>query len=105
MPKIHVVDRNGTETVIEGEAGMSLMLNLRNVGGLDIAAICGGMCSCATCHVYVDPAWMEKLEEQSADEFELVEFSEHYKENSRLSCQIEMTDGLDGIRVTLAPED
>lgn len=105
MPKIHAVDRNGTETVIEGEAGMSLMLNLRNVGGLDIAAICGGMCSCATCHVYVDPAWMEKLEEQSPDEFELVEFSEHYNENSRLSCQIEMTDDLDGIRVTLAPED
>ena len=105
MPKIHAVDRDGTEKVIEGEAGMSLMLNLRNVGGLDIAAICGGMCSCATCHVYVDAAWAEKLEEQSPDEFELVEFSEHYKENSRLSCQIEMTDNLDGIRVTLAPED
>lgn len=105
MPKIHAVDRDGTEKVIEGEAGMSLMLNLRNVGGLDIAAICGGMCSCATCHVYVDAAWAEKLEEQSPDEFELVEFSEHYKENSRLSCQIEMTDDLDGIRVTLAPED
>ena len=105
MPKIHAVDRDGTEKVIEGETGMSLMLNLRNVGGLDVAAICGGMCSCATCHVYVDAAWAEKLEEQSPDEFELVEFSEHYKENSRLSCQIEMTDDLDGIRVTLAPED
>ena len=105
MPKIHAVDRDGTEKVIEGETGMSLMLNLRNVGGLDVAAICGGMCSCATCHVYVDAAWVEKLEEQSPDEFELVEFSEHYKENSRLSCQIEMTDDLDGIRVTLAPED
>lgn len=105
MPKIHAVDRDGTEKVIEGETGMSLMLNLRNIGGLDVAAICGGMCSCATCHVYVDAAWTEKLEEQSPDEFELVEFSEHYRENSRLSCQIEMTDDLDGIRVTLAPED
>ena len=105
MPKIHAVDRDGTEKVIEGKTGLSLMLNLRDTGGLDVAAICGGMCSCATCHVYVDAEWISKLDAQSPDEFELVEFSEHYKENSRLSCQIEMTDDLDGIRVTLAPED
>lgn len=105
MPKIHAVDRDGAEKVIEGEAGRSLMENLRDKGGLDIAAICGGMCSCATCHVYVDADWMGKLEAQSPDEFELVEFSDHYTENSRLSCQIEMTEELDGIRVTLAPEE
>lgn len=81
------------------------MVNLRDNGGLDIASICGGMCSCATCHVYVDPDWMDKIGAQEPDEYELVEFSEHYKENSRLSCQIEMSDDLDGIKVTLAPED
>jgi 2Fe-2S ferredoxin len=105
MPKIHAVDRNGTEKVIEGESGLSLMVNLRDNGGLDVAAICGGMCSCATCHVYVDPGWIGQLDAQSPDEFELIEFSEHYRENSRLSCQITMTDDLDGIRVTLAPEE
>ncbi|MBV7407455.1 2Fe-2S iron-sulfur cluster-binding protein [Maritimibacter sp. DP1N21-5] len=105
MPKIHATDRDGTKLEIEGDPGLSLMLNLRDKGGLDIASICGGMCSCATCHVYVDEGWLDKLEPQSPDEFELVEFSEHYKENSRLSCQIEMSDELDGITVTLAPED
>lgn len=105
MPKIHAIDRNGSEKVIDAETGISLMLNLRDKGGMDVAAICGGMCSCATCHVYVDAEWVAKLEEQSPDEFELIEFAEHYKENSRLSCQIEMSDALDGIRVTLAPEE
>lgn len=105
MPIIHAIDRDGTEKDIEAENGLSLMLNLRDKGGLDIAAICGGMCSCATCHVYVEQDWLEKLEPQSPDEFELVEFSAHYKDNSRLSCQIEMSDALDGIKVTLAPED
>ncbi|GKY89589.1 2Fe-2S iron-sulfur cluster-binding protein [Sinisalibacter aestuarii] len=105
MPIIHATDRDGTEKVIEAETGLSMMLNLRDNGGLDIASICGGSCSCATCHVYVDEDWLGKLDPQSPDEFELVEFTEHYRENSRLSCQIEMTDALDGIRVTLAPEE
>ncbi len=105
MPKINATDRDGTEKVIEAENGLSLMVNLRDNGGLDIASICGGMCSCAPCHVYVDPDWMDKIGAQEPDEYELVEFSEHYKENSRLSCQIEMSDDLDGIKVTLAPED
>ena len=105
MPKIHATDRDGTEKVIEADTGLSLMLNLRDKGGLDIASICGGMCSCATCHVYVDAEWLDKLEAQAPDEFELIEFSEHYRDNSRLSCQIEMSDDLDGIRVTLAPEE
>ena len=96
MPKINATDRDGTEKVIEAENGLSLMVNLRDNGGLDIAS---------TCHVYVDPDWMDKIGAQEPDEYELVEFSEHYKENSRLSCQIEMSDDLDGIKVTLAPED
>ncbi|MBV0911051.1 2Fe-2S iron-sulfur cluster-binding protein [Anianabacter salinae] len=105
MPKINAVDRDGSEKVIDAQNGLSLMLNLRDKGGLDIASICGGMCSCATCHVYVDKDWLDKTGEQSRDEYELVEFSEHYRETSRLSCQIEMSDELDGIKVTLAPEE
>lgn len=104
MARIIAVDRDGSEKVIEAENGLSLMLNLRDKGGLDVAAICGGMCSCATCHVYVDQDWLEKAGEQSPDEYELLEFAEHHQKNSRLSCQIEMSDELDGINVTLAPE-
>ncbi|MCL7466128.1 2Fe-2S iron-sulfur cluster-binding protein [Phaeovulum sp. NW3] len=105
MPIINATDRDGNEKLIQAETGLSLMLNLRDNGGLDIAAICGGSCSCATCHIYVDADWLEKLDPQSPDEFELVEFAQYYKENSRLSCQIEMTDALDGIRITLAPQE
>jgi len=105
MALIKATDRAGTVHEIQAETGISLMLNLRDNGGLDVAAICGGQCSCATCHVYVDDAWMARLPGQEADEKELVSESPHYKANSRLSCQIEMSDDLDGLAVTLAPED
>ena len=101
MPKIHAVDRDGTEKVIEGEAGMSLMLNLRNVGGLDIAAICGGMCSCATCHVYVREDWLEKTGGPSEMEEDMLDFAFDVRDTSRLSCQIKVSDDLDGLVVTV----
>lgn len=105
MAIIKATDRAGNVHEIEAETGISLMLNLRDRGNLDVAAICGGQCSCATCHVYVDEAWMDQVPAQEADERELVSESGHYKSNSRLSCQIEMSDDLDGLVVTLAPED
>lgn len=105
MATIKATDRSGNETLIEAETGVSLMINLRDHGGLDVAAICGGMCSCATCHVYVEPGWLDRLEDQAIDEVELLEFSPHVQPNSRLACQIEMSEALDGIAVTLAPED
>jgi ferredoxin, 2Fe-2S len=105
MPTIFATDREGQEHVVEAETGDSVMLNLRDRGGLDIASICGGMCSCGTCHVYVDADWMDRLPEQAMDELELLEVSTHYQERSRLSCQIPFTQALDGLRVTLAPED
>ena len=72
----------------------------------DVAAICGGVCSCATCHVYVAAEWAEKLEAPGADERVLTEESDHFREGeSRLSCQIQFLDELDGIELTLAPED
>ncbi len=72
----------------------------------DIAAICGGVCSCATCHLYVETEWAGRIPARSADEQVLVEETEAYEpEQSRLACQIEFTDELDGIRITLAPEE
>ena len=105
MAVLNVIDRDGNKSAIETDTGYSVMDILRD-NGHDIAAICGGVCSCATCHVYFPSDVQANLPERSADEQLLVEESEHYRENeSRLSCQIEFTDDLDGIEVTLAPED
>lgn len=104
MPKIIVTDREGATRTIEGQTGLSVMENLRD-NDFPIAAICGGCCSCATCHVYLDEAWFAKLPERFDDERELLEGSGHMQETSRLSCQIEFTDELDGLSLTIAPED
>jgi 2Fe-2S ferredoxin len=105
MAAIVATDRSGVTHRVEGDISLSVMRNLRDIGGLDIAAICGGCCSCATCHVYVDEEWLPKLDEQDPSEKELVSESLNYRPNSRLSCQIPFTEALDGLRVTLAPED
>lgn len=104
MPKIIAKDRNQQVIEFDAATGTSLMEALRDTAGLDVAAICGGSCSCATCHVYVASAWLEKLPAQQPDELELVEFLDAYRETSRLSCQIPVTDELDGLEVELAPE-
>jgi len=104
MSKIIVTDREGVTTTIEGDTGLSVMENLRD-NDFPIAAICGGCCSCATCHVYVEESWFVKLPERSEDEGELLDGSGHMQPTSRLSCQIEFTDELDGLALTIAPED
>ncbi|TXG81723.1 MAG: 2Fe-2S iron-sulfur cluster binding domain-containing protein [Sphingomonadales bacterium] len=105
MAKIHVTNRDGEETEIEAEVGLSVMEIIRDNGFDELLALCGGSCSCATCHVHVDDEWLGKLDSMEADENELLETSDHREANSRLSCQIEMHDGLDGLRVTIAPGD
>ena len=105
MPKLIVVTREGEEREIDGEAGLSVMEVIRDAGIDEILALCGGCCSCATCHVYVDPEFAAKLPAMSEDENDLLESSSERDENSRLSCQIDMTDALDGLRVTIAAED
>jgi ferredoxin, 2Fe-2S len=105
MPKLIITNRGGDETEIEAEIGMTLMENLRDNGFDELLALCGGSCSCATCHVYVDDEWLSKIDPLDADESDLLDSSEHREANSRLSCQIEMTNALDGMRVTIAPED
>jgi 2Fe-2S ferredoxin len=106
LTTIEVVDRDGSTKTVEATVGESLMINLRDNGGVDLAAICGGSASCATCHVYVDEAWRELIGSASDIEIELLEGSVHYMpEASRLSCQVTMTEALNGLRVTVAPEE
>ena len=105
MPKIYVTDRHGTEFEVEATNGFTLMEAIRDEGKFELAAICGGMMSCSTCHVYVDPAWMAKMPTQARDERELLEESAHKQDNSRLSCQIEIKPEYEGLKVTVAPED
>lgn len=105
MAVMKVTDRAGKVSAIESDTGYSIMEILK-ANDQDVAAICGGVCSCATCHVYVAAEWAEKLEAPGADERVLTEESDHFREGeSRLSCQIQFLDELDGIELTLAPED
>lgn len=105
MPKLIVTNRGGDETEIDAETGLTVMENIRDNGFDELLALCGGSCSCCTCHVYVDDEWLSKIDPLDNDEIELLDGSEHREANSRLSCQIEMTQALDGLRVTIAPED
>ncbi|KRB82571.1 ferredoxin [Sphingomonas sp. Root710] len=105
MPKLVVVTREGEESVFEAEAGLSVMEVIRDNGVDELLALCGGCCSCATCHVFVDPAFTGVLPEMSDDENDLLDSSDHRDERSRLSCQLVMSDELDGLTVTIAPED
>ncbi len=105
MPKLIVVNRAGTEAELEAEPGLSVMEIIRDGGVDELLALCGGCCSCATCHVQVDPAWAASLGPVSADEDDLLGSSEHRVAGSRLSCQINFTAALDGLKVTIAPED
>ena len=105
MPKILVTDRRGTEHEVEATNGFTLMEVIRDEGKFELAAICGGMMSCSTCHVYIDQAWMDKMPKQDRDERELLEESSHNQPNSRLSCQIEIKPDYEGLKVTVAPED
>ncbi|WBY17615.1 2Fe-2S iron-sulfur cluster-binding protein [Erythrobacteraceae bacterium WH01K] len=105
MPKLVVVTREGQEFTVEVEDGLTVMEAIRDNGFDELLALCGGCCSCATCHVMVDPAFGDKLPEMSEDEDDLLESSDHRAENSRLSCQIPFTSELDGLKVTISPED
>jgi len=105
MPTILVTDRSGEEKPVEVNSGINAMEAIRDNGFDELLALCGGCCSCATCHVHVDASWKDKLPEMSEDEDDLLESSDHRNEFSRLSCQIELTDALDGLKVTIAPED
>lgn len=105
MPKLIVVTREGEEREIEGEAGLSVMEVIRDAGIDELLALCGGCCSCATCHVHVDPAFAGQLPPMGEDENDLLDSSDDRNEFSRLSCQLPFDDSLDGLKVTIAAED
>lgn len=104
MPTVRVIDREGVEQEVNAASGAVLMEALRDMEN-GVAAICGGMCSCATCHVYVDAEWAAKLPAPMSDEGDMLGDLTSRRENSRLSCQIVMNDTLSGLKVQIAPEE
>jgi 2Fe-2S ferredoxin len=100
MPKIKYIDQNGTERVIDVPVGWSVMEGAVNNSVPGIDADCGGACACATCHVYVDPKWLAKLPPKAELEENMLDFALEVRSNSRLSCQIKVSDELDGLTVT-----
>ncbi|GKY89954.1 2Fe-2S iron-sulfur cluster-binding protein [Sinisalibacter aestuarii] len=103
MVTFHLETRDGTRREITGAAGISAMEAIRASGCDEIAATCGGSCSCATCHVYLRKAAPEFLPPISPTEEDLLDFAEDRTEQSRLSCQVILRPELDGMEITVAP--
>lgn len=103
MDIIFVKDREGQNHQLKAEEGLTLMEIIRDAG-LDIEAACGGCCACATCHLYIDEKWIDKLEKINDDEESMIDQAFNIKDTSRLGCQIEFSSKISGIQVTLAPE-
>ncbi len=103
MPKIKFIEHSGKEHVVEVRNGLSVMEGAvkNNIPGID--ADCGGACACATCHVFVDEAWFERTGKPGVMEESMLDFAEGVTPTSRLSCQIKVSDELDGL-VVLMPE-
>jgi 2Fe-2S ferredoxin len=100
--KVYVTDQEGAEHELEGLEGWRLMEVIRDYN-LPIKAECGGACICATCHVYVDGGWTDRLHPATTEETDQLDNAFEVQDNSRLSCQIILKEELDGLRVTLAP--
>jgi 2Fe-2S ferredoxin len=105
MPRVIVTTRSGEVLSLGVDANRTLMEAIRDNGVNEVLALCSGCCSCATCHVYIDSDFADRLAPISADEDALLDESRHRRPSSRLSCQIRITSALDGLRATVAPED
>lgn len=105
MPKLIITTRNGANHEIDAEPVGSLMEMIRDSGVDDLAAICGGNCACATCHVHIDPAYAQLFEAMNDDESELLATSSHQTAYSRLSCQLRFPDGVEELALRIADED
>ena len=104
MIKLVVTDKDGREVAVDARAGLSIMENIRTLPR-SVEAICGGMCACATCHVYVDPSWIGKPPRRSYEEQSMLQDHASFDpKTSRLSCQIVMREAFDGLRLTVAPD-
>ena len=104
MARLIVIRPGGAEAVIDSDAGRSVMELIRDEGIDEMLAMCGGCCSCATCHVHVDPAFVALLPAMLGDERDMLESAGSRHALSRLSCQIPFDDALDGLRVTVVAE-
>ena len=105
MPKLIVTTRSGETSTVDAIDGLTVMEAIRDHGFDELLALCGGCCSCATCHVHVDPEFFAKLPPISEDEDDLLDSSGDRDEYSRLGCQIPFTADLDGLKVRIAAED
>ena len=105
MATINVISSEGERSQVETRTGVSLMEVLRDAGHDELLALCGGCCSCATCHVHVAPEFFDRLPAMTSDEDDLLDSSDHRTPYSRLSCQIVIEDSLDGLELQIAPED
>ena len=103
MGVIFVKDRDGNSHKLNADSGSTIMEIIRDAG-LDIEAACGGCCACATCHVYIDETWLVKLKAIDDEEDSMLDQAFHVNKNSRLSCQLEFQEIIDGIKLALAPE-
>ena len=101
MPKIVFTEPGGGRREINAPLGLTLMEAARQNGVQGVVALCGGACMCATCHVYVDPKWLGRLEPREEMEEGMLETAWEPRANSRLSCQIQITADLDGLQVTV----
>lgn len=105
MPRLIVTTRDGHTREVSREAVLSVMEVIRDGGFDELLALCGGCCSCATCHVHVAPEWLDRLPPMSEDEDDLLDSASDRDETSRLACQLAFSDALDGLAVTIAKED
>lgn len=105
MTKIEIITREGDRLSVEADSDNSLMEVIRDNGVDEMLALCGGQLSCATCHIHVEEAYLDRLPPMSDYEDDLLDSSDHRRAGSRLSCQIPCDPGLDGIMVTVAPEN
>lgn len=97
MAKITFIQTDGKSEAVDAEAGLTVMEVAKKALIAGIEAECGGACACATCHVYVDPAWMPKVGKPSEMEADMLDFAFDVRDESRLSCQIKVTADLDGL--------
>ncbi|MGN5373585.1 2Fe-2S iron-sulfur cluster-binding protein [Sphingomonas hankookensis] len=105
MRRVHLITREGAEHMLEADDGVTLMEAIRDAGIDELLALCGGCCSCATCHVYVDDDAGGALPPMGDDENDLLDASDHRTAASRLSCQLPVAALADGTRITIAPDD
>ncbi len=103
MPKITFIDTDGTARTVEAEIGSSVMEAALQNDVPGILATCGGSCACATCHVYVAPEWLGRLPEPAIDELDMLDTAHDREDNSRLSCQIKVTEEIAGLVVRTPP--